>query len=128
MDSFLSYKFFKFFLSTVNMFISIFMIQILHNITNSWIFSDIGRNYLLGSRKKIVKFLMRTFTCRSTFLNGAHVKKIWFSRIILISLRWVKCLGVGMKPNLVLNEDEKKVQQYNIINCNSYSEVCNRAV
>jgi hypothetical protein len=29
---------------------------------------DIGRNSLLGNRKKIAKFLMRTFTCRSTFL------------------------------------------------------------
>jgi hypothetical protein len=68
MGSFLSDTFFQAFSSTVNMFISIFMIQILHNITNSWIFSDIGRNCLLGSRKKIAKFLMRTFTCRSTFL------------------------------------------------------------
>jgi hypothetical protein len=25
---------------------------------------------LLGYRKKIAKFLMRTFTCRSTFLYG----------------------------------------------------------
>ncbi len=66
---FLSDTFFKSFSSTVNMFISIFMIQILHNITNSWIFNDIGRNCLLGNRKKIAKFLflMRTFTCRSTF-------------------------------------------------------------
>jgi hypothetical protein len=30
--------------------------------------NDIGRNPLLGNRKKIAKFLMRTFTCRSTFL------------------------------------------------------------
>jgi hypothetical protein len=29
---------------------------------------DIGRNYLLGQRKKIAKFLMRTFTCSSTVL------------------------------------------------------------
>jgi hypothetical protein len=32
--------------------------------------NDIGRNCLLGNRKKIAKFLMRTFTCRSTFLYG----------------------------------------------------------
>jgi hypothetical protein len=32
--------------------------------------NDIGRNYLLGKRKKIAKFLKRTFTCRSTFLYG----------------------------------------------------------
>jgi hypothetical protein len=30
--------------------------------------NDIGRNSLLGNRKKIAKFLMRTFTCRFTFL------------------------------------------------------------
>jgi hypothetical protein len=30
--------------------------------------NDVGRNSLLGNRKKIAKFLMRTFTCRSTFL------------------------------------------------------------
>jgi hypothetical protein len=32
--------------------------------------NDIGRNSLLGNRKKIAKFLRRTFTCRSTFLYG----------------------------------------------------------
>jgi hypothetical protein len=30
--------------------------------------NDTGRNCLLGHRKKIAKFLTRTFTCRSTFL------------------------------------------------------------
>ncbi len=30
--------------------------------------NGVGRNCLLGNRKKIAKFLMRTFTCRSTFL------------------------------------------------------------
>ncbi len=38
--------------------------------SNSWIWDDIGRSCLLGHRKKITKFLMRTFTCRSTFLYG----------------------------------------------------------
>jgi hypothetical protein len=70
MGSFLSDTFFKSFLSTENMFISIFMIQILHNFTNSSIFINIGRNCLLGNRKKIAKFLMRTFTSHSTFLYG----------------------------------------------------------
>ncbi len=37
-------------------------------VSNSWILNDIGRNSLLGNRKKIAKFLMRTFTCCSTFL------------------------------------------------------------
>jgi hypothetical protein len=32
------------------------------------ILNDVGRNSLLGNRKKIAKFLMSTFTCRSTFL------------------------------------------------------------
>jgi hypothetical protein len=32
--------------------------------------NDIGRNSLLGNGKKIAKFLMRTFTYRSTFLYG----------------------------------------------------------
>jgi hypothetical protein len=34
-------------------------------------FPTAGRNFLLGKRKKIAKFLMRTFPCRSTFLNGS---------------------------------------------------------
>jgi hypothetical protein len=34
--------------------------------------NDIGKNSLLGNRKKIAKFLMRTFTCRSTFLYGCE--------------------------------------------------------
>jgi hypothetical protein len=28
----------------------------------------LAENFLLGNRKKIAKFLMRTFTCRSAFL------------------------------------------------------------
>ncbi len=35
--------------------------------------NDIGRNFLLGSRKKIAKCLMRTFTCRSTFLYDVYI-------------------------------------------------------
>jgi hypothetical protein len=35
---------------------------------------DIGRNCLLGNRKKIAKFLMRTFTCRSTFLYESSIE------------------------------------------------------
>jgi hypothetical protein len=37
--------------------------------------NDIGRNCSLGYRKKIAKFLMRTFTCRSTFLYGWNQRK-----------------------------------------------------
>ncbi len=36
--------------------------------TNRLIFNYHGLNTLLGKRKKIAKFLMRTFTYRSTFL------------------------------------------------------------
>jgi hypothetical protein len=69
MGSFLSDTFFKSISRSVNMFISVFMIQILYNIRpTAEFFSDIGRNCLLRNRKKIAKFLMRTFTCRSTFL------------------------------------------------------------
>ncbi len=49
------------------------MIQTLQNITNSWIFNEIGRNCLLVNRKKIAKFLMRTFTCCSTFLYDWNI-------------------------------------------------------
>jgi hypothetical protein len=40
------------------------------NIPTAEFENDIGRNCLLGHRKKIAKFLMRTFTCRSAFLYG----------------------------------------------------------
>jgi hypothetical protein len=43
---------------------------------SSRIFSDIDRNYLLGNRKKTAKFLMRTFTCRSTFLYAFSLHNI----------------------------------------------------
>jgi hypothetical protein len=36
--------------------------------------NDIGRNSWLGNRKKIAKFLMRTFTCRSTFLYDINIQ------------------------------------------------------
>jgi hypothetical protein len=38
-------------------------------------FEDIGRNFLLGRRKKIAKCLMGTFTCRSNFLYGSHLRR-----------------------------------------------------
>ena len=44
-------------------------------VSNSWIWilNDIGRNFLLGNRKKTAKCLMRPSTCRSTFLYGEHI-------------------------------------------------------
>jgi hypothetical protein len=41
---------------------------------SSEILNAIGRNSLLGNRKKIAKFLMRTFTCRSTFLYAYYIQ------------------------------------------------------
>ncbi len=41
---------------------------------SSKILNNIGRNSLLGNRKKIAKFLMRTFTCRSTLLYGKVIR------------------------------------------------------
>ncbi len=44
------------------------------------ILNYIGRNSLLGNRKKIAKFVMRTFTCRSTFLYAWSIRgKNWFA-------------------------------------------------
>jgi hypothetical protein len=42
---------------------------------------DIGRNCLLGNRKKIAKFLMRTFTYRSTFLYAPPPHLFWLDNI-----------------------------------------------
>jgi len=44
------------------------------NILTAGFGNDIGRNCLLGHRKKIAKFLTRTLTCHSTFLYG---KQSW---------------------------------------------------
>jgi hypothetical protein len=38
--------------------------------------NDIDRNFLQGNRKKIAKFLMRTFTFRSTFLYGLYINRL----------------------------------------------------
>ncbi len=57
--------------------------------------STIGRNFLLGNRKKIAKFLMRTFTCRSTFLYGR--------RYVTVS-HPLKCHQTGVLPNGIVCE------------------------
>jgi hypothetical protein len=41
------------------------------------IWNDIGRNCLLGHRKKIAKCLMRIFTCCSSFLYGSLLPVGW---------------------------------------------------
>jgi hypothetical protein len=48
--------------------------------------NDIGRNSLLGNRKKIARFLMRTFTCRSTFLYASLPMHVY-----LFSMQHNKC-------------------------------------
>ncbi len=71
---------------------------------SSEILNDIGRNSLLGNRKKIAKFLMRTFTCRSTFLYGCHTDPpsytAWRNRFLGIG-SWAyyefKNLGSGVE-------------------------------
>ncbi len=45
----------------------------LGKVSHGWIWNDIGRNCLLGNRKKIAKFLIGTFTWHSTFLYGSTV-------------------------------------------------------
>ncbi len=57
-------------------------------VSHSWISSDMGENFLLGNRKKIAKFLMRTFACHSTFLYSFPLT--WpFPVRILLSVRYV---------------------------------------
>ena len=46
----------------------------------------IGRNFLLGSKKKIANCLMRTFTCHSTFLYGHSDQFISRERVTLLLL------------------------------------------
>ncbi len=48
--------------------------------------NDIGRNSLLGNRKKIAKFLMQTSTCRSTFLYGLNTEQDYNGIISLAEL------------------------------------------
>jgi hypothetical protein len=54
-------------------------------VSNSWIWNDIGRNFLLGNRKKIAKCLMRAFTCRSTFLYMVSAHGCAVHRVPLVS-------------------------------------------
>jgi hypothetical protein len=51
--------------------------------------NDIGRNSLLGIRKKIAKFLMRTFTYRSTFLYGKGGEG-WVKKTVTLCSEWVR--------------------------------------
>jgi hypothetical protein len=53
--------------------------------------NDIGRKCLLGNRKKVAKFVMRTFTCRSTFLYGLFVYCTWDQRCERCALHGKRC-------------------------------------
>jgi hypothetical protein len=52
--------------------------------------NDIGRNSLLGNRKKIAKFLMRTFNCRSTFLYGQSLRGRRHNQLAFLTNDWQK--------------------------------------
>ncbi len=58
-------------------------------VSNSWILNDIGRKFLLRNRKKLAKSVMKTFTCRSTFLYAGGVP--WEG--------WVWCCGHHISPS-----------------------------
>ncbi len=49
----------------------------------------IGWNCLLGHKKKIAKFLLRTSTCRSTFLYGFEIRAL----TMLTRHVWIPCKG-----------------------------------
>jgi hypothetical protein len=91
MGSFLSDIFFKSFSSTLHMFISIFMIQILQLLK----FSDIDRNYLLGNRKKIATFLLRTFTVYLPLYLPACVYRFYAKTIFYLTFTVCIVYNVG---------------------------------
>jgi hypothetical protein len=51
------------------------------NFPTAEVLNDIGRNFLLGNRKKIAKYLMTTFTCRSTFLYVMKIPTFFLFRL-----------------------------------------------
>ncbi len=91
--------------------------------SNSWILNDIVRNCLLGKRNKIAKYLMRTFTCRSSFPYGWRLLKLWrplcrprdrqiaiFDQKIIFlnfwsSKSWVQIL-ISIQPKMLLPDPE----------------------
>ena len=60
-----------------------------------WILNDICRNSLLRNRKKIAEFLMRTFTCRSTFLYDSRPLWTWLTRLTAHSVGCDEIAGVS---------------------------------
>jgi hypothetical protein len=71
--------------------------------------NDIGRNSLMGNRKKIAKFLMRTFTCRSTFLYECPPSFDAFVPLNLSEfLKW-SALGLGLVDLLSSSQPSSQV-------------------
>ncbi len=71
---------------------------------NDWILNDMGRNSLLGNRKKIANVLMRTFTCRSTFLYvvDSHWLFLPETPCFLVSAEWFEIPKLSWKHNIVI--------------------------
>jgi hypothetical protein len=63
--------------------------------------NDIGRNFLLGNRKQTAKFLMRTFTCRSTFLYALNLLFLHLlSRFIILTFTFLPFSAAYLSPLL----------------------------
>ncbi len=67
--------------------------------SNNWIWNDIGRNCFLGHRKKIAKFLIRTFTFLPLYLP------LWSAGTRIISGRVYPCVQTLMKLSLPFQND-----------------------
>ena len=70
---------------------------------SSTILNDIGRNSLLGKRKKIAKFLMRTFTYRSTFLYDFTFIRNRFDYVCIYFKLWSLQIFVYFSRNINVN-------------------------
>ncbi len=62
---------------------------------NSRIMNDIGSNSLLGKRNKIAKFLMRTFTYRSTFLYAGSYTTGFAENPFLLEVSFTCAFSAG---------------------------------
>ncbi len=69
--------------------------------------NDIGRNCLLGHRKKIAKFLMRTFTCCSTFLYAPGPLLDIRGLILFKTLKTISTRKLGKCPRKLYNIEER---------------------
>jgi hypothetical protein len=76
---------------------------------------------LLGHRKKIAKFLMRTFTCRSTFLYACQIPSAAFTVTLFVACSFknskilaarstIRLVGYGLGLSKLQNIAEKTKQ------------------